>query len=135
MKKIIVFICLLTLVNTVNIAHAQEERNHGIIWSSLHGLEYEIKAGINIGGATPLPLPQEIRALTGYNPNIYLSIEGNITKWFTKKKNWGMTLGIRIENKGMEADARVKNYSMEIIGGGGERLSGNWTGEIGRAHV
>ena len=39
MKKIIVFICLLTLVNTVNIAHAQEERNHGIIWSSLHGLE------------------------------------------------------------------------------------------------
>ena len=100
MKKIIVFICLLTLVNTVNIAHA---------------LEYEIKAGINIGGATPLPLPQEIRALTGYNPNIYLSIEGNITKWFTKKKNWGMTLGIRIENKGMEADARVKNYSMEIM--------------------
>ena len=96
MKKIIVFICLLTLVNTVNIAHAQEERNHGIIWSSLHGLEYEIKAGINIGGATPLPLPQEIRALTGYNPNIYLSIEGNITKWFTKKKNWGMTLGIRM---------------------------------------
>ena len=110
MKKIIVFICLLTLVNTVNIAHAQEERN--------------------IGGATPLPLPQEIRALTGYNPNIYLSIEGNITKWFTKKKNWGMTLGIRIENKGMEADARVKNYSMEIIGGGGERLSGNWTGDV-----
>ena len=130
MKKIIVFICLLTLVNTVNIGHAQEERNHGIIWSSLHGLEYEIKAGINIGGATPLPLPQEIRALTGYNPNIYLSIEGNITKWFTKKKNWGMTLGIRIENKGMEADARVKNYSMEIIGGGGERLSGNWTGDV-----
>lgn len=121
--------CLI-IISAATKIDAQEDQNHGIIWSTLHGLEYEIRAGVNIGGATPLPLPEEIRALTGYNPNINLSIEGQITKWFAKEKKWGMILGLRIENKGMEAKARVKNYGMEIIGDGGERLSGNWTGKV-----
>ena len=30
----------------------------------------------------------------------------------------------------MEAEARTKNYSMEIIGNGGERMAGNWTGMV-----
>lgn len=117
----------------LNIAHrlqAQEDRNHGIIWSSLRGLEYEVKAGFNIGGTSPIPLPEEIRKLTGYKPLINFSIEGNAIKWFGKEQKWGMIFGVRLENKGMEAKARVKNYSMEIIGDGGERLKGNWTGMV-----
>lgn len=109
---------------------AQEDRNKSIIQSALYGLEYEIKAGFNIGGASPLPLPEEIRALTGYSPNINLAIEGDIIKWLGKKKEWGIILGLRLETKGMEAEARTKNYSMEIFGDGGERLKGNWTGMV-----
>ena len=30
-----------------------------------------------------------------------------------------MMIGLRLENKGMETKATVKNYSMEIIGSGG----------------
>ena len=129
MKKYIL-IGLLAFIGTINTLKAQEERNHGIIWSALHGLEYEIKAGFNVGGASPLPLPAEIRALTGYSPTICLAIEGNTTKWFGKDSKWGMTLGLRLETKGMEAKARVKNYSMESIGDGGELLAGYWTGKV-----
>ena len=68
-------------------------------------------------------------ALTGYSPTICFAIEGNTTKWIVKILKWGMTLGLRLETKGMEARARVKNYSMEIIGDGGERLAGYWTGK------
>mgnify|MGYP000643442613 CR=1 FL=1 len=127
MKRYILLFCL-AFIGTVVKLQAQEDRNHGIIWSALHGLEYEVRAGINVGGATPLPLPEEIRALTGYSPNVNLALEGQITKWLGKQKKWGMILGL--ENKGMEANARVKNYGMEIIGDGGERLSGNWTGKV-----
>ena len=67
----------LMLVTTCRL-HAQEDRNRGIIQSALYGLEYEVKAGFNIGGASPIPLPKEIRALTGYSPNINFSIEGDI---------------------------------------------------------
>ncbi len=129
MKKSIFIFCLLLLATATKIK-AQEDRNHGIIWSSLQGLEYEIKAGFNIGGTTPLPLPEEIRALTGYKPTVCISIEGNIIKWLDEQKKWGVILGLRLENKGMEAKARTKNYSMEIIGDGGERLKGNWTGRV-----
>lgn len=127
MKKGILIICALVTISIVSKLHAQEDRNQGLIWSSLRGLEYEIKAGFNIGGTTPLPLPEEIRALTGYRPLINFSIEGNVTKWLDVQKKWGIIFGVRIENKGMEAEARVKNYSMEIIDGG-SKLKGNWTG-------
>lgn len=43
MKKYIL-IGLLAIISTITSVQAQEERNHGIIWSALHGLEYEIKA-------------------------------------------------------------------------------------------
>ena len=129
MKKKILLLCLI-VIGVAAKMQAQEDRNHGIIWSATHGLEYEVRAGINLGGTTPLPLPEEIRALTGFSPNVNLSIEGQITKWFDKNKKWGIILGLRVENKGMETEARVKNYGMEIIGDGGERLAGNWTGNV-----
>ncbi len=129
MKKQILLICLI-LTSVAGRVQAQEERNHSIIWSAVHGLEYEVRAGINIGGATPLPLPEEIRSINEFSPNVNLSLEGQITKWFDKQKKWGMILGLRLENKGMETKARVKNYGMEIIGDGGERLAGNWTGNV-----
>ena len=47
-----------------------------------------------------------------------------------KEKKWGMTIGLRLDNKGMKTDARVKNYGMEIFGDGGERVAGNWTGQV-----
>lgn len=129
MKKNILAIGIFILLGA-NVLHAQEDRNRGIIWSSLQGLEYEVKAGVNIGGTAPLPLPEEIRAIKGYSPNVNLSIEGNITKWFGKQSKWGMIIGLRLENKGMETKAQTKNYGMEIIGDGGERLKGNWTGMV-----
>lgn len=130
MKKNGFIIGLLILLGSATQIQAQEERNHGIIWSSLHGLEYEVKAGFNIGGASPLPLPKEIRSIDGYSPNICFAIEGNVTKWFGYNNKWGVIVGARLETKGMETTATVKNYSMEIIGDGGERLSGYWTGKV-----
>ena len=79
--KHIILALLLLVTGAANTLQAQEDRNRGIIQSALRGLEYEVRAGFNIGGASPLPLPREIRALTGYSPNINLALEGNIIKW------------------------------------------------------
>lgn len=130
MKKNISIICFLALLFLSASIQAQEDRNSGIIISSLKGLEYEVKAGFNIGGTAPVPLPVEIRALTGYNPTVAISIEGHVTKWFGEQKKWGAILGVRLENKGMKTDARVKNYGMEIVGDGGEIVKGYWTGNV-----
>ena len=66
-----------------------------------------------MGGASPLPLPAEIRALTGYSPTICFAIEGNTTKWFGKDSKWGMTLGLRLETKGM--DRKSKNQIPRLL--------------------
>lgn len=130
MRKNIVSICVLALLLVTFSVFGQEDRNKGIINSALIGLEYEVKAGFNIGGTAPIPLPVEIRDITGYNPTMAVAIEGNVTKWFDQEKKWGMRIGIRLDSKGMKTNAKVKNYGMEIIGEGGERIKGNWTGYV-----
>ena len=85
MKRYIVLIGILCLSGVITLK-AQQERNQGIIWSSLRGLEYTVKAGINIGGTAPVPLPREIRAIDSYRPTLCVSIEGDIKKWFGESK-------------------------------------------------
>lgn len=109
---------------------AQEDRSKSIIRSATNGLEYEVKAGFNVGGTSPLPLPQEIRSIDSYNPNLSISIAGEITKWLGVQQKWGIIVGLRLENKSMKTEATVKNYSMEIIGTEGEKVSGAWTGGV-----
>jgi len=121
---------MLACVAGVFAAQAQKERNQTIIRSALHGLEYEIKAGFNIGGTLPVPFPEEIRSIDSYNPSLAISIEGNVTKWLGREQRWGIIAGLKMENKGMRAKATVKDYSMEIIGDEGEKVAGHWTGGV-----
>ncbi len=110
---------------------AQNERPSGILSSTLHGLEYEVYAGVNIGGSSPLPLPAEIRQIKSYSPNLNPIIGTTITKWFDKgdAASWGVSVGLKLETKSMTTRASVKNYGMEIINGG-SLVSGNWTGNV-----
>ncbi len=130
MKRRIATAFLLAVTGSGTALHAQQDRNQTLVRSEAYGLEYEIKAGINVGGTSPLPLPAALRALPGYSPNTPLALAGDPVKWWGERRKWGVIVGVRLENKGMEAKARTKNYSMEIIGDGGERMKGNWTGRV-----
>ena len=46
--------------------------------------EFEVKAGVNIGGASPLSMPREIRKIDSYSPRLNASIEGVATKWLAQ---------------------------------------------------
>lgn len=130
MKKNI-FITLCILLFAASAVSAQNERD-GLVWSTLRGLEYRIKAGFNIGGTTPLPLPAEIREIKSYRSGMQIAIEGDIIKWIDNTK-WGALLGVRFENKGMKTDARVKNYYMVMDSYDTENpghMEGAWTGFV-----
>ncbi|GFZ39786.1 porin family protein [Bacteroides nordii] len=126
MNKKITFILLCLIVATV--AQAQEDRNKNILKSLTIGLEYRLKAGFNIGGTSPIPLPVEIRKINSYKPTTAFSIEGDVVKTFDNK--WGVSAGIRLETKGMETDATVKNYHMKMIASDGGEMEGQWTGGV-----
>lgn len=93
--------------------------------------EYRIRAGFNIGGTTPIPLPAEIRGIESYSPTMLFSVEGSVMRWITPK--WALTTGLRFETKGMNAGARVKNYQMTMMIENGDMtgdMTGRFTGRI-----
>lgn len=93
--------------------------------------EYRIRAGFNIGGTTPIPLPAEIRGIESYSPTMLFSVEGSVIRWMTPK--WALTTGLRFETKGMNAGARVKNYQMTMMIENGDMtgdMTGRFTGRI-----
>lgn len=127
-KKIISLLLLFYTACYTTTVQAQEERNESILKSLTKGLEYRLKAGFNIGGTSPLPLPAEIRQINSYNPTTAISIEGDVVKTFNNK--WGISAGIRLETKGMKTDATVKNYHMKMIANDGGEMEGQWTGGV-----
>lgn len=127
MKKMInryIAAVLVVLSTGLTSAAAGNESQTADKW---YHLEYEVNAGTNIGGAAPIPLPAEIRHISYYNPKLNLQIGATATKWLGIRKKWGVAVGLRMESKGMETKAQVKNYGMEIIQDG-KKLSGRWTG-------
>lgn len=89
------------------------------------GLTYNLRLGYSIGGTAPMGMPATIRSLEKYSlePNFTLGL--GIYKELNP--HWGLTTGLHIENKGMNIEARVKNYHMAIVRGG-QSLEGNFTG-------
>lgn len=75
-------------------------------------LEYTVAAGVNLGGTAPMGFPAEVRSVDSYTPLFNPMIGAYITKMFTPK--WGVSTGLRFEQKGMIAQASVKNYQINV---------------------
>ena len=122
---------LLTLIGlfTLGAASIQAQEKENKVLGFFKSLEYEVNAGTNIGGASPIPLPSEIRKINSYNPELNLQIGATARKYFGENENWGAGIGIRLETKGMKTEANVKNYGMELIDNG-QTLKGRWTGKV-----
>lgn len=89
------------------------------------------KAGLNIGAATPLSIPVEIREMKGYNPGLNGSIGVDALMDFDSlnTSRWTVGTGLYVERKSMTTKARTKNYSTEIVNNGNV-ISGVWTGDV-----
>ena len=89
-------------------------------------LAYDLRVGYNIGGTAPMGMPATIRSLDAYRPTSSYVLGLGVYKPLTR--SWGLSTGLRLENKGMNIDATVKNYHMRITQGGGGELEGVFTG-------
>lgn len=100
----------------------------GILKAASVGVEYRVKAGLAVGGTAPIPVPLEIQEIKGFNPKLNINIESEIMKMFSD--SWGMAFGLRLDTKGMETKARVKNYNMKMVAADGGEIAGRWTGMV-----
>ncbi len=117
MKKII-SACVAVLLCSVL---AQAQKN----------VEYTVSAGFNFGGTTPLGLPAEIRSIDSYRPGLRLAFGAGVLKMIAPK--WGVSAGLRFEEKGMETEVSVRNYKLTVNIQDGDatgQKKGYYTGRI-----
>ena len=97
-------------------------------WSQsfFNDIKVSARAGYNVGGTQPVGLPASIRKLNSYTVKSNYVIGVDAEKPISPK--WGVMLGLRFENKGMEIDATVKKYYMEIVKGG-DSMKGYFYGD------
>ena len=97
-------------------------------WSQsfFNNIKVSARAGYNVGGTQPVGLPASIRKLNSYTVKSNYVIGVDAEKPISSK--WGVMLGLRFENKGMEIDATVKKYYMEIVKGG-DSMKGYFYGD------
>ncbi|MCL1868409.1 MAG: PorT family protein [Paludibacter sp.] len=132
MKKIIAILITVFSFLQINL-FAQTENEpikdytHGILRSLAAGVEYRVKAGVLIGGMSPIPVPLEIQKINSFNPLLNLMLEAEIQKSFDKQ--WALSFGLKMEQKGMKTQAQVKNYAMELIQQDGS-IAGVWYGGV-----
>lgn len=88
-----------------------------------------LRLGVNLGGTMPLPMPRAIRGIEDYNPQLHFAIEGRAAYRF-KNSSWGLTTGLRLEQKGMNTDARVRNYFVNVVADDGATLRGAFYGDV-----
>lgn len=101
------FVCMMLSVQ------AQEEQGK---W------ENDVIVGLNIGGTTPLPLPNEIRKVNTYNAGLNPTIAIRTTRWLDNAPQWGITTGLYVDYRGMEIDADVKYWNTRLQVGEGKNV-------------
>lgn len=87
----------------------------------------DVRAGYSLGGTAPVGLPASIRKLNSYKLTPSFMAGADVQREISGP--WGVMAGLRIENKGMDEDAKVKNYHLTMIRGG-ESLEGRFTGNV-----
>jgi len=92
--------------------------------------EHKIVAGFNLGATTPVPLPEEVRAIKGWWPQFTPQLGYNIL-YRIDESQWGIGSGIVLNFKGMGIKDKVKYMHTRVVieEGSGQELEGYFVGK------
>ena len=116
MKKIIsIFVILLAFEGKMMAAGLPE------------GFEMKARLGYSIGGTAPIGIPATIRSIDKYSltPSFMVGVDALMPF----QDRLGLLIGLRFENKGMDAEATTKSYRMEVKKGESV-MNGVYTGHV-----
>lgn len=119
MRKIKTFLVLTVLALTIP--------NGMSAGNAIDSLQMKARLGYNLGGTAPVGIPATIRSIDAYRLTPSLMVGFDVM--LPLQQNWGVMAGLRIENKGMDADVTTKGYHMEMKKGS-DQIEGLFTGHI-----
>ncbi|RFS19076.1 PorT family protein [Chitinophaga silvatica] len=118
--KIKVTALIMACIMSVTQLLAQEEH------SFQPHLEHRILAGFNFGAATPIGFPNTIRKINAYWPEFSPSLGYELT--YQACEEWGVSLGVKMDYKGMGTKDQVQYFHTIITTEDGGRFEGDFSG-------
>lgn len=90
-------------------------------------LQVRARVGYNVGGTAPIGVPATIRSIDAYR--LTPSVMAGVDLILSLSGCWGVSTGLRFENKAMDTDVTTKGYRMELVKGD-SKMEGLFTGHV-----
>ena len=100
----------------------------GVRAGVIDSVDVRLRIGYNFGGTSPLSLPASIRSIDAFRPTLSPCIGAEMTIPVVRGQ-WSVVGGIRLENKGMDAEVTVRGYRMAMVKGNSQ-ISGLFWGHV-----
>lgn len=100
----------------------------GVRAGVIDSVDVRLRIGYNFGGTSPLSLPASIRSIDAFRPTFSPCIGAEMTIPVVRGQ-WSVVGGIRLENKGMDAEVTVMGYRMAMVKGNSQ-ISGLFWGHV-----
>ena len=100
----------------------------GVRAGVIDSVDVRLRIGYNFGGTSPLSLPASIRSIDAFQPTFSPCIGAEMTIPVVRGQ-WSVVGGIRLENKGMDAEVTVRGYRMAMVKGNSQ-ISGLFWGHV-----
>ncbi len=100
----------------------------GVRAGVIDSVDVRLRIGYNFGGTSPLSLPASIRSIDAFRPTFSPCIGAEMTIPVVRGQ-WSVVGGIRLENKGMDAEVTVRGYHMAMVKGNSQ-ISGLFWGHV-----
>ena len=100
----------------------------GVRAGVIDSVDVRLRIGYNFGGTSPLSLPASIRSIDAFRPTFSPCIGAEMTIPVVSGQ-WSVVGGIRLENKGMDAEVTVRGYRMAMVKGNSQ-ISGLFWGHV-----
>lgn len=100
----------------------------GVRAGVIDSVDVRLRIGYNFGGTSPLSLPASIRSIDAFRPTFSPCIGAEMTIPVARGQ-WSVVGGIRLENKGMDAEVTVRGYRMAMVKGNSQ-ISGLFWGHV-----
>lgn len=90
-------------------------------------LSFTARAGFSVGATAPLAMPATVSSVDAFR--ITPSFQTGLDATLPLHRLWGLSAGLRLEHKAMDADITAKGYRMELRQGA-EQIGGLFTGHV-----
>lgn len=90
-------------------------------------LQMRARVGYNVGGTAPIGIPATIRSIDAFR--LTPSFMAGVDLMLPLSSRWGVAVGVRFENKAMDAGVTTKGYRMELVKGD-SKIEGLFTGHV-----